>query len=69
MTDQNNAMTELLEAATRGAKEAKAYAAELEIKLAKALDALQTARANLDNCGDEVYAQIDAALAEIEITK
>ena len=69
MTDQNNALTELLEAATRDAKEAKAYAAELETKLAKALAALQTARANLDNCGDEVYAQIDAVLAESEIAK
>ena len=69
MTDQNKALIELLEAATRDAKAAKAYAAELETKLAKALDALQTARANLDNCGNEVYAQIDAALAEIEATK
>ena len=63
MNDQIKALTEQRDEARRDAVEAEAYATELEANLAKALDALQTARANLDNCGSEVYAQIDAVLS------
>jgi predicted RNase H-like nuclease (RuvC/YqgF family) len=64
--DLIEALTEQLEAARADAKEAEAYAEELEAKLAKAVEALRGVMQHMPDYADTVWQDARATLAEIE---